>query len=71
LKIELADGKLSGIAGGRTFALRAVDVAAFEPAEFPGSQRIVFVGEGDKVTALEIRTGTNVQKFTKVTGGAQ
>jgi hypothetical protein len=71
LKIEAADGKLNAVMGGRTFALRALDATAFEPAEFPGSQKIVFLPEADRVTGLEVRAGTNVMKFIRIAGGPQ
>lgn len=65
LKIEFVDGKLRGGVGGQTLALRAMDQSTFEPEQFPGSQKLVFLAEGERISGLEVRVGPRTLKFTR------
>jgi hypothetical protein len=65
LKIDVAEGKLRGAVGGQVLVLRALDQSTFEPEQYPGSQKFVFLTTDDGVSGLEVRAGPRILKFTK------
>lgn len=65
LKIEVNEGKLRTAVDGQVMVLRAIDQKTFEPEQYPGMQKILFVTSGDSVAGLEVRFGERVIKFTK------
>ncbi len=65
LKVDVAEGKLRVAVGGQNLTLRALDQSTFEPEQYPGSQKFVFLTTGDAVSGLEVRAGPQILKFTK------
>ncbi|HYP06561.1 MAG TPA: ankyrin repeat domain-containing protein [Bryobacteraceae bacterium] len=66
LRLEVNEGSLRAvITGGPVMPLRALDQSTFEPAQYPGSQKIVIVTKGDAVTGFELRAGAKTIGFTR------
>jgi hypothetical protein len=61
-----SDGKLRISTGGQTFVCHALDEAAWEPAEYPGMYKVVFVSTDGKTSALELHAGGKVERFARV-----
>jgi hypothetical protein len=63
---EIHEGKLRGGAGGRWVPYGAVDDTTFEPVQFPGMWKAVFIVEGAAVKGVEYRSAQGVEKFARV-----
>jgi hypothetical protein len=63
---EVHEGKLRGGAGGRWVPYGALDDTTFEPVQFPGMWKAVFVVEGDKVKAVEYRSSQGLERYARV-----
>jgi ankyrin repeat protein len=66
--VQPADGHLRISMGGQTFVCLALDESTWEPAEYPGMYKVVFVSTGDKTGDLELHAGGKVERFAKVEG---
>ena len=63
---DVAEGKLRGSVGGRWVPYNAMDNTTFEPVQYPGMWKAVFITEGEKVKALEYRSAQGVERFARV-----
>ena len=68
-QVAIQDGKLTAGQGGRMVSYGAVDDTTFEPEQFPGMWRAVFVVENGIVTGAEYRSQSGVEKFRRVEVG--
>ena len=61
VKVEVADGKLLLTTQGSKLVLRALDQISFEPVEHPGTAKLVFRKQDNKITGVELIQGGNTQ----------
>ena len=66
--VQPADGKIRIVAGGQTILCHALDEATWEPSEYPGAYKVVFVSSDGKTSALELHAGGKVERFARVEG---
>jgi hypothetical protein len=64
--VQPADGKLRISTGGQAFLCHAIDEATWEPAEYPGMYKVVFVSSDGKTSALELHAGGKVERYARV-----